>query len=642
MILAAITLPVIVATAALGIGAAMVRSADSEVTRTAELGALAAAANTPVLGRPTAIGVPSVPSGYTTPLPPDVDNPASASFYTTGSIYKTNYNASSSIDQSIGASAGVAPLYQPNILSTTSTWPEGCKVAEAQFVAGRAHFARIYSAESNAGSPVTPHCQSNGSFNDGTAVGGEHIYMRPEMESTGAYRLIRCFAAPTDCGSQLGLSQSAVIQTIGQNFVSAINSALGTAGTSSACLVDPTGTGCPFNAVTGTPLFGSTAATAVQTAARSAMTSVTGIAYSNLSLVKSQLQSIDALLLGRTVADTACTTALGISGENLCGFGVNSASVLPSTLTPRVRTIVHHAVDFPFVPNWTSARVGDFEFTEQALARRSYKNAVVVPTLPANFGVTATTDLSACLRGKSLVASAAAGLAGTTLAGFVTNLTALVVANGLPAGSSTCANADVDGAASGSFTLDLNPALAAGQKDLIAAANALDNKMNTAANTVIANANGRNVSECNQSPPAAWCVDVGGVMIRDAQDIYDPPSGGTAPTASDVIERAYNNGEPVQIMSLGKYVTVPLGTTITSAAGPISAVTYWIPAFDAVPATVTSWDRNHPENTRFTVADPTAVHGLYKAVLLDPTADLYPLCTESPSANGYCNDQPPA
>src|SRR5438093_10150038 len=50
--LAALVLPVLVLTAALGFGAATVRAAANETQRTADLAAVAAAATLPTLGRP--------------------------------------------------------------------------------------------------------------------------------------------------------------------------------------------------------------------------------------------------------------------------------------------------------------------------------------------------------------------------------------------------------------------------------------------------------------------------------------------------------------------------------------------------------------------------------------------------------------
>src|SRR5437764_7543525 len=79
----------------------------------------------------------------------------------------------------------------------------------------------------------------------------------------------------------------------------------------------------------------------------------------------------------------------GITGSystgSICDPGLNLASMLPSIMTPRVRTIVSHAIDMPLVPSWiTGASEGDFTFTSQALARRHIKNAIVVPTLTAD------------------------------------------------------------------------------------------------------------------------------------------------------------------------------------------------------------------------------------------------------------------
>jgi hypothetical protein len=653
MVLAAISLPVLVTTAALGIGGSMVRAASSETQRTADLGALAAAANEPVLGRPNASGVPSVPSSLDEPqeqfVPPAAKSPTNSTFYTSGSKYKAIYDAGQTWDRRISDRLGYGPITQPFQASLGSAWTEGCTVAEAQYAVGRARMGRNFAAEHDAGgNPVVPHCMGSAGWNDGTALAGEHIYLLPEMDSTGAYRLQRCLAQASDCTGQLGQSQSSMLAAIGQNFVSGIESTMGI-NPGSQCLIDPTATGCFFNSTASQALFGSATGSTVQTALRSQWSSVTGTAYTNLPLIQAQLQQLGGLLFGKTTADNACPTALGpASGQNLCDFGINSASMLPSTMSPRVRAIVHHAVDFPFAPSWANgdgdAHPGDFDFISEALARRAYKNAVVVPTLPANFSATYGADVSACLRGTTVLPAALSSLTYTlagTLPALNTALSVLVGAS-LNGGSSTCGNAEVDSAASSSFTVDLNPTLAAGQTALVAAAGALNTQANNATNTAIGTAIGKDPAKCNQSPPASWCVNAGDQGIRDLQDIYNPPGGGTAPTAGDVVERAYQSQEPITLVSLTKVVTVPLGACPSSVAGAVCSLSYWVPALDVVPATVAYWDRTHPENTRFQVAStPAAVHGMYKAVLIDPKKAT-PLCTETNDPSGYCYDQPPA
>jgi len=645
MILAAVTLPVVVAVAALAIGASMVRSADSEVQRTANLAALAAAANTPILGRPQINGLPSIPTtmddASEVPAPPTPSEPADTTAYAVGSIYKSLFDAETTADKRVADKLHLGSLVQKAL---GSGWTQACTVGEAQYAAGRAKIGRTYAAEKDAsGNPVVPHCAVNGVFNDGTAIGDEHIWVRPEMESTGMYRLQRCFQMPADCTSQLGMTETQSLASIGSNFSTLMDTALGGA-PAAGCLIDPVATGCPFNSTTAGSLFGSSAAS-VTTAFKSQIQSITGMTESTLSPLTGSLSTLGGLIFGKSALTNACSTALGpASGETLCNPGINLASLLPSVFVPRVRVVVHHAVDFPFVPSITGASVGDFDFGEMALARRSFKNAVVLPTLPANFGPTFGADQSACLRGKSLLSSVFSNPTFSLLGGTLTALDSLLgtLVAPISGGTSVCANAEADGSApsAGNVGIDLNPTLAVPQKDLVAAVGAMNGLANSAVNTVVGATVGRPASECDQSPPAAWCVNVGSQLVRDLTDLYNPPSGGSAPTAGEVMQRAAQSGEDVNIVALGKTITIPLGGTAVSAGGAISAITYWIPALDVIPATVTHYDPAHPNQT--TIQIDSAPHGLFKAILLDPKSDMYPLCADTPSINGYCFDQPPS
>jgi hypothetical protein len=103
---------------------------------------------------------------------------------------------------------------------------------------------------------------------------------------------------------------------------------------------------------------------------------------------------------------------------------------------------------------------------------------------------------------------------------------------------------------------------------------------------------------------------------------------------TDILQRAAQTGEPINIISLGRYVKVPI------PGGPVSALTYWIPALDVVPAIVTAYDPANPAASTFKVISAAAAtRGLYRGVLIDHKA-ARALCTTSPSGDGNCVDQP--
>jgi hypothetical protein len=637
LILTALMLPVIVLFAGLGMGGAVVRSASDETQRTADLSALAGAESVPTLGRPTVSGLPTVPSGISIPLPPEVQNPASASMYTAGHIYDVEYNASTSVDKQISASLGEGPTYQSLLGSLGSNWTDGCNVGEAQYASGRAKMSRSFGVGG-----LTPKCATTAnSFPNAN----NRIYVRPEFESTGEYRLYTCLVSATDCASLLGMGATNTLTAIGTKLATD----LGLTPTS-GCMVNPTGANCAFNASKFGSTFGvsGSVGSSVQQAVLDQLGSVTGLNTGQLGSAQASLDTLGQLLFGHVV-NPVCNTPLGITGQSVCTGGADLASLLPSTMTPRVRSIVAHCIDIPVVPSLANARCGDFSFTSQSLARRTFKNAIVVPTLPANFGVTASTDLSGCLQGKGLLPGVMGSL-NFVLNNNITVLNPLLqTAVGLQtAKDPSCLNASVDGSADASGNINLNPMLAEAQGPLVDAAVAMNNKLNDATNFVLAQSlnaqdgKSRTVADCHTAPPAPWCVDMGGQQIQDVRDLYNPPTGDQAPTMQDILSRAASTHEPIMIVSLGKYVKVPLPSPVATVAGTISALTYWIPALDFVPATVESFNPNTPAASTFKVVNQASgPKGLYRGVLLDPKA-APALCTVNNDPYGRCADQPGA
>lgn len=647
MVLTALLLPALVGFAGLGMGGSMVRAASDEAQRTADLAALAAAASIPTLGRPQASGLPAVTEPLAVPLPPAVEYEGNPGAYVSGSIYGYQFAAGGEAEVNAGVDTGVGPIYQPLLGSIGSTWRGGCDVGEAQFAAGRAKMSRNFAARKDAsGAPITPRC-ATGSNTFPPDNPFERMYVRPEFESTGMYRLHLCMLSPADCAALFGQGAAETLKGIGAEFVDAFP-----IDQSSGCLIDPTGVGCAFNASTADTVFGPAVAASVQQAFRAEFPAVTGIPYNQLPATKASLDNLARLLFAKANVPDLCAVALGpASGQQLCDVGLNLASMLPSTMTPRVRSVVRHNIDVPLVPSWVNGdKPGDFSFTGHALARRVFKNAVVVPTVPAEFdGVSGGASFAGCLPGTALVPGLISSL-GFQLSPTIGTLNALLAASITTSQPSNCANAEVDAAAAvdKSFTLDLNPALAAAQRDLVAAASTLNTYGNQAANTMLANAlnaqdgRGRTAAQCEASNPPRWCVDLGGQAIEDVKDIYDPPSGDNAPTAQEIVARAYSSGEPITLVALGKRVTVPLGAPVITPGGVITALTYWIPALDFVPAAVQSFDPNNPAASTFKVLDSaSATRGLYRAELLDENA-AGRLCTVSNDPAGNCVDQPPA
>ena len=670
MILTAFVLPVLVLFAGLGIGGAVVRSSADETQRTANLTAAAAAAQVPTLGRPTYDGLPEVPSDYEMPLPPGVPFDPNVSF-SPNSVYETELAAAAQIDKDIAIQSGVGPLFTSALGAIGAPWDKGCRVGQAQYEQRRARMSSNF-ARAAGMTPLCPAVQPDGSvIYPGDP--DERIYVRPEMESTGAYRLQLCFVNPVNCALFFGQGATGVLNAIGQDYSAQVPVDL-----SLVCAIDPTDTGCMFdgNTLQNALNLGADQAQGVEDAVRAQYDNAVGSVPDPL---KDQLVDLGALLFGQLTPEAACNIQLGpASGQTLCGAGVNLASLLPSVMTPRVRTVVHHAIDVPLVPDLANGNdAGDFDFTGHALARRTFKNAVVVPTLPAQFGV----QQSVCLRGETLLEGLPEGVpvALNTLRTLVSGLPALPLPT--TADPTQCPNAEVDHTIDETdqvAPVDLNQTLLDQQQALIGMAIQMNDIANRSTNGVIAAAlnaedgGQRTASDCslnkdtNPNGPAPWCVDMGGQMIRDVRDIYDPPGSGGAPTAQEVLKGAVESGEPVEMMALGKQIPVELNPPVRMPDGTtVSKLTYWVPALDFVPALVTCFfdedaqvyirpvgepqdadlpcDLDNPFASTFKlVEDASGPKGLYRAVLIHPNAS-GSLCTYPLNdPQGRCIDQPKA
>jgi hypothetical protein len=402
-----------------------------------------------------------------------------------------------------------------------------------------------------------------------------------------------------------------------------------------------------------------------------------------------------------TTAPNVCSVPLGpTSGQTLCGTGVNLASLLPSTLSPRVRSIITHSIEIPLVPNWgNSGEEGDLTFTEQALARRTFKNAVVVPTIPKQLSVPTATGLSACYTG-GVAANTVAASGVTWTLGSLSGALGPVGA-GTGATTDTCGNAELDNTVADS-NLCLNGSLVAteaqrhaackvsnklagvidavnnlpatSQHDMIDAASTVNAKANDAANTVIADqlkaedpsgtydpADCRTTNASGQSQtPAAWCVNVAGQQIKDLQDFYGSPPDGTGPTFNDVLASAASSNEPLAVMGLSSTIDLcdravaggssqnlcaainsALAASLGRALTPAETVTSLpmvIPALDVVPVLVHA-DPSAPGGYTFELdQNTTSTPGLYRAVLLDPD-EAYPLCPAGTGDRRTCIGQ---
>ena len=677
LILTALVMPVLVLFAGLGVGGAVVRSSADETQRTANLTAAAAAAQVPTLGRPTYAGVPTIPDGYQMPLPPAVPFDDNVTF-SPNSVYQTELDTSTEIDREIAVQAGAGPLFTSALGAIGAPWDTGCKVGEAQYQQRRARMSDNFARSPG----LTPKCPV---VSGGTVTypnnAYERIYVRPEMESTGAYRLQLCFVNPVNCTLFFGKGAEAVLNEMGQEYGTQLPAL------DEGCVLDPAETGCLFdsNTLQNSLDQGAAQAQAVEDAVEAAFNNAVGPIPDDL---KEPLQQLGGLLFGRLNLTEACTMPLGpASGQQLCQPGVNLASILPSTMTPRVRSIVHHSVDIPLVPEWANGSdPGDFDFTGHALARRTFKNAVVVPTLPASFGV----QQGVCLKGATLLD----GLP-TALPVSLGTLAALVNGAGLPALpvslSGDCPNVEVDHAhqvtdpVTGEAVkpIDLNPALLNAQEELLSVAADMNKSANRAVNARLAAAlnaedgGTRKWQDCSTDPTvnppngevAPWCVDMGGQMIEDVQDVYDPPGDGSAPTAQEVLKGAAESGEPVEFMGLMKQVPVELDPPVRMPNGTtVSRLTYFIPALDFVPALVTCFfdaeanvyirppgssvtgadlpcDAEKPFTSTFKLlSDASGPKGLYRAVLMHPGVQpqLCDPATTPVAHDGRCLDQPKA
>jgi len=209
-------------------------------------------------------------------------------------------------------------------------------------------------------------------------------------------------------------------------------------------------------------------------------------------------------------AQAAVCTALGQLGtckalqpliDQLNGANIKAdlRSLLPGILTPAVQvTIVQHAQ----VPGLSLLNLGHQDVANTATARRVFKNAVLLPSVP------------------------------------------------LPDWT-------------GGYSLDPNSYAAAARQptlDLLRALNAqMTPVLNTAMQQVV----------CPSDPSSCGVQDAFGQQIDDVSDIYDPPPGGAAPTAQDLLTNAANSGNalivsPLTDLQLSANPNDPTNTTVCS------------------------------------------------------------------------------
>ena len=743
LLFTSIVLPVLVLFAGLGIGAASARAADDETQRTANLAAAAQAANIPNVGRPSiACGsdptcvedLPNAPD-YPEMLPPSIELPDDAvleststpSMETPGTTVESTSTPSTdvdgttippfstpstavdsvtvpstatpsttlvigdttdvalqgpyaalqacadAIDRSISEDLDTAPVSPCGLIDE---WTEGCVVAAAQYsVANRARYSQIF------GSGPTPRCTTHGQ--------DSRVYLRPEMESTGAYRLQRCLASSGRCVDTLGVNTQEVLTGVGQQYAAQTAARTGRV-EGIVCLIAPARTGCPLQDDLDFAGMAGNRWEKVRDATNDSLASSTGVPHETWEAVQSDVADIVGSAFGLASPASACGIVMGNTGQQLCDSGVNLASLLPSTLVPRIRAQVNHYLDAPLVPGWVNGdEAGDFSFTAEALARRAFKTAVVLPTLPGS--MTPLTDT--CYLGKNTLGSILTPLAGVTqdinqlataarAAGTATTIagnrckaanvdraladpTACQNPDTPPAARSLACRFDVD--LTGIATPDLNNEVRSREPALVDAAARMNTLTSRAVNRYMANrlnvidppgpGEDRDpVADCEQkSPPEQWCVDVAGQQIRDLQDLMDNPSGGQAPGVAELLEAAFNEQQPITVIGLGKTIDLcqeivalcGLNGALTTALrntpgldfnGVVEKLPLVVPALDAVPVWVRQFDKNNPSATVLEVIDDTTeARGLYRAVLLDPEAAVFPLCPTGATGDG-CND----
>ncbi|MDQ1402931.1 MAG: hypothetical protein QOG03_1247, partial [Actinomycetota bacterium] len=782
LILTAMVLPILVVFAALGIGGAVVRATADETQRAAELSALAAATSQPNLGRPTASGVPDVPASFPPALPPGLKDPANiacsvastttpsvttpqptvtlppvtappvtappvtappvtlppvtappvtvpptsptttppSSPYSVAGAYYQIAQTQDCVSRRIAQQLNLGPI--SNLNDLFGPWHQGCDVAQAQYASGRARMSRNFALD--ASGPKTPVCPQGtpGAF---PANHPERVYIRPEMESTGAYELQKCLVNQANCFNSVSTTASQELHNIGVQYQAVTNAVPGkvTPPDQAACIVNPSATGCPFNEAELANMLAAqhvprsaAVAHALATAMPQQMVDLAGYAYARAATgvdytngVYSSVQPITSSieqLVGAaflTSVPGLCTIDLGpASGQQLCGSGINLASMLPTTLSPRVRSIISHSIEVPWVPNWANAgEEGDFTFSEQALARRTFKNAIVVPTIPKQLDVPPAVvgGVSACYRGAALVNQTV-----STTPPFVLPSQLATLANTLSgtatvqagATTDTCRNADLDNAVAdpttchnGDLTVTagqrraactvsqklaaiidtVNNVPASTQKQMIDAAYGFNSMANQAVNQVVAQqlkaedpSGNYDAADCNTTDssnhpqkPAAWCVDAAGQQIKDMQDFFGSPPDGTGPTYNDVLNSAADSGEPLAIMGLSSTIDMcdpsvaaglctainaylqASGVTLTPQ-NTVTSLPLFIPALDTVPVLVHR-DANSQTGFSFELAqNASSTPGLYRAILIDPD-EAYPLCPAGTSNRLDCVGQ---
>jgi hypothetical protein len=717
LLLTAIVLPVLVIFAGLGMGGAIVRSTADETQRSAELSAVAAAVSLPNLGRPDVTGKPTVPSAFPTDLPPSLANPpaspcnAAGTAYTPGSPYYQIDQTNDCVDEAIAHNLHVGPI--SSLDNLFGTWHAGCDVAQAQYDQGRAHMSRTFALQA-AGTPKTPTCPSSST---GQYINGhpERVYIRPEMESTGAYQLQQCLVQGVNCFNSPTTAANDQLQAMGSAFTTVMSNVPGrvvpSAPNAPTCLINPTAATCALSQAelaktlsdAGVP-NADTVASAVASTYPTQISDVAGAAYARaatglddaqhdygpIAQQTSQITQIAASLFG-TTSGGMCGIALGRSGQTLCAPGVNLASMLPSTLSPRVRAIITHAINVPLAPSFDNfLHEGDLAFAEQALARRTFKNAVVLPTIPKQLVAPTASGVNTCFTGAAAADAASALGLSWTLNGLSSTLTAGAGA-GAGASVDNCGNAQLDNTTVDPTSCD-NPALplsdaqrsvdctvtsdlsgvidtvnsapSTTQKALVSAAAGLNEQANRAINTVVAQelnaedpGHTYSADDCrttdkttgNPQAPASWCVGVdSSQQIRDLQDFYGAPPDGTGPTYGDVLASVADTNQPLAVMGLSSTVDLcapnvagsissNVCTAINSAlaaslgrnlttAETVKSLPMVIPALDVVPVLVHR-DATKRSGYRFEVVPNTSsTPGLYRAVLLDPD-EAFPLCT---------------
>jgi hypothetical protein len=168
----------------------------------------------------------------------------------------------------------------------------------------------------------------------------------------------------------------------------------------------------------------------------------------------------------------------------------------------------------------------------------------------------------------------------------------------------------------GTFTIDLNPRVAAARDVTLTALDRVAEVVTPAADAAV-----RNVACPGSTDPCPAVTNTFGGLVADVRDATDPPNG-PPPDAATLVRDAVAQREPIMVATTG-YVVDPsqvLGSTVYSLPGVRQLLPglLFIPALDIVPAVLSAGPLGEVVATPVaTVAEAGRTRGLYRARLVD-------------------------